>query len=86
MDVPGALGPLDGPGTFDIRTEVETEIIASLLAGVQWRLGEHWLLEFALRGDQHFADWEVTDRISGATGTIDDYLALGGHFGIGVRF
>lgn len=86
VDVPDASGPLEGPGTFDIRTEADTEIIASLLAGIEWRLGSRWFLEFALRADQHFADWKLTDRVSGRTGSIDDYLAYGGHLGLGFRF
>jgi hypothetical protein len=86
IDVPDARGPLDGPGTFDIRTEADSEVIASLLAGVQWRLGGRAFLEFGLRADQHFADWQLTDRVSGRTGAVDDYLAYGGHLGIGFRF
>ena len=86
VDVPDARGSLAGPGTFDIRTEVDSEIILSLLAGVQRRLGSRAFLEFAVRADQHFADWQLTDRNSGATGAIDDYLAYGAHFGIGFRF
>lgn len=86
IDVPDATGPLAGPGTFDIRTEADSEVIASLTAGVLRRFGDRWFLEFALRADQHFADWKLTDRVSGATGAVDDYLALGGHLGIGFRF
>jgi hypothetical protein len=86
VDVPDATGRLASGGAFDIRTEADTEIIASLLAGIQRRLGERWFLEFGLRADQHFADWQLTDRVSGATGAVDDYLALGGHLGIGFRF
>ena len=86
VDVPDASGPREGSGRFDIRTEVDTEMIASLLAGVLLRLGSRWFLELAVRADQHFADWQLTDRISGATGTVDDYLALGGQLGFGFRF
>lgn len=86
VDVPDASGPLAGPGTFDIQTAADTEIIASLLAGIQGRLGGRWFLEFGLRADQHFADWQLTDRVSGARGAVDDYLALGGHLGFGIRF
>ncbi len=86
IDVPDASGPLQGGGRFDIETEADTEIVAQLLAGVRRRLGQRWALEFALRADQHFADWAVTDRVSGRTATIDDYLALGGHLGFSFRF
>jgi hypothetical protein len=86
VDVPDAVGPLAGGGTFDIRTEVDSEVIVSLLAGVQRNLGQRWFFEFALRADQHFADWQIEDRVSGATGSIGDYLAYGGQLGIGFRF
>lgn len=86
IDVPDAAGPLEGGGTFDIQTDAGSEIIVSLLAGFQSRLGNRFFLEFALRADQHFADWQLTDRASGRTGSIDDYLAYGGYLGIGIRF
>lgn len=86
IDVPDAAGPLRGGGRFDIQTEADTEIVVQLLAGVRRRLGSRLAFEFALRADQHFADWQLTDRVSGRTATVDDYLALGGHFGFSVRF
>ena len=86
IDVPDATGPLEGGGTFDIQTEADAEVVVSLLAGLHRRLGERWFLEFALRADQHFADWQLTDRVSGNRGAVDDYLALGGHLGFGFRF
>lgn len=86
IDVPDASGPLAGGGRFDIETEADTEIVAHLLAGLRRRLGQRWALEFALRADQHFADWTLTDRVSGRTGTVDDYLTYGGHLGVSFRF
>jgi len=86
IDVPDATGPLEGGGTFDIQTDADSEVIVSLLAGLHRRLGERWMLEFAVRADQHFADWQLTDRVSGNRGAVDDYLALGGHLGFGFRF
>lgn len=86
LDVPDAAGPLEGAGTFDIQTDADSEIIVSLLAGFHRRLGSRFFLEFALRADQHFADWTLTDRVSGRTGSIDDYLAYGGYLGLGFRF
>jgi hypothetical protein len=86
IDVPDASGPLAGGGQFAIETEADTEIVVQLLAGVRRRLGQRWALEFALRADQHFADWQLNDRVSGRTGTIDDYLTVGGHLGLSFRF
>ena len=38
------------------------------------------------RLDQHFADWDITDRVSGATASIDDYLLKGVHLAFAYRF
>jgi hypothetical protein len=86
MDIPDAAGPLENGGRFDIQTEADTEIIAQLLGGVRRRFGQRWALEFALRNDQHFADWQLRDRVSGRTGAIDDYRAWGGHLGVTFGF
>lgn len=86
VDVPEVTGPSADGGTFDIRTTTDTELIASVAAGVQRRFGERWLIEFALRGDQHFADWQSSDRVSGATSATGDYLAWGGHLAFGFRW
>ena len=86
VDVPDVTGPRQGGGSFDISTEVDTEIIVSLIGGVRRKLGESWFAEFALRADQHFADWQSTDQISGATASINDYSAYGGYLGFGFRF
>lgn len=86
IDVPVATGPRSDGGTFEIRAEVSNELVASLGAGWRRDLGRRWLLEFALRADQHFADWKLSDSRSGATGSVSDYLALGGHLGVGFRF
>ena len=86
IDVPDAAGPRRNGGRFDIHTEVDSELVASVSAGVRRDLGRRLFAEFALRADQHFAKWELTDRVSGARATVEDYLALGGHLGVGFRF
>jgi opacity protein-like surface antigen len=86
VDVPNAAGPLDGGGTFDIKTSAKREFILSAGAGLQRSFGKSWFAELGVRADQHFADWKLTDRVSGRTGSIDDYLAIGVHVGLGYRF
>ena len=54
--------------------------------GLRWRQGQRYGLELSLRADQHFADWTVTDRVSGQTGTVDDYTAKGVALGAAWRF
>lgn len=85
-DVPVITGPTATGGTFEIHTEVDREVIVSLLGGVRQRFGGNWFAEFTLRADQHFAAWEPVDQVSGAETRHDDYFAYGGYLGIGYRF
>jgi hypothetical protein len=86
VDVPDVSGARSDGGQFVIHTEADTEIIASMLGGVRRTFGESWYGEFGLRADQHFADWQFEDQVSGTSGTVDDYLAIGGHIAVGFRF
>ena len=86
VDVPDVNGPTASGGQFDIHTDVGTEILLSGLAGVRRNFGESWYAEFRVHATQHFADWQVEDRVSGARGSIDDYLSLGGHLAVGIRW
>ena len=86
VDVDDVTGPLLGGGTYDITQEVGTEILVGASAGFRFRFAERWALEAALRLDQHLTDWTVTDRVSGRTTDLDDYLVKGGHFGLSYRF
>jgi hypothetical protein len=85
-DVPVVAGTSATGEPFEIHTEVDRELIASLLGGVRQRFGESWFVEFALRADQHFAAWEPVDQVSGAEARHDDYFAYGFHLGVGYRF
>ncbi|HEU4779437.1 MAG TPA: hypothetical protein VFS58_06095 [Steroidobacteraceae bacterium] len=86
VDVPDVAGARADGGQFDIHTEVSTEIIVTGFAGVRRTLGDRWYAEFRVHANQHFADWAMTDRVSGATGTIDDYLSFGGQLTAGFRW
>ena len=85
-EVDDVTGGLAGGGTFDITTDAGNEFLLSVAGGVRCAFGRHWGGEFALRVDQHFADWEVQDRVSGLETTIDSYTGLGAHAGVFVRF
>jgi hypothetical protein len=85
-DVDDVQGPLAAGGTFNIETDAGTEIIASLYAGVRRSLLTHLTVEFALRADHHFAEWDVHDLVSGREATLNDYTGLGAHLGLGLRF
>jgi hypothetical protein len=86
VDVEDQAGPLAGGGTFDVAIDAGTEWVVSASLGLRVRLGERFLFEPAVRLDQHFADWKLTDRVSGATASIDDYLLRGVHLAFAYRF
>jgi hypothetical protein len=85
-DVPDAAGPRADGGRFDIHTEVDTEILASVIGGARLHFREHWYGETAVRLEHHFADWQSVDRISGTRGAIDDYLTWGIQISIAYRW
>lgn len=86
VDVDDASGPTQAGGTFNITTDAGTETLLMLGAGYLYNFNDSWVLESSLSVVQHFADWEVRDTITGITGTVDDYTALGIHFGVNYRF
>jgi hypothetical protein len=85
-DMDDVTGPRVGGGTFTITTDAGSEILASAGGGLRRGLGPRWSFELGLQADRHFADWKLTDRVSGRTGTIDDYTTLGLHGGLAYRF
>ena len=54
--------------------------------GARRWFGDSWGIEAALHIDQHFADWKVTDRVSGATGAISDYTINSINLGLLKKF
>ena len=79
-------GPSTGGGTFDVATDAGSETLVFVGGGLRRRLGSRWSLEASVRANQHFADWKITDRVSGRSGSIDDYTTIGAQIGLGFRF
>lgn len=73
VDMKDLSGGLVGGGNYDIATDAGSEIQAMLGVGARRWFSDSWGLELAVHRDQHFADWKLTDRVSGATGAIGDY-------------
>ena len=67
-------------------TALHLALVAAGIGGVRLRLGPAWLLELALRADQHFTDWTLHDAVSGAQAEFGDYLVRGVSLGVGYRF
>lgn len=86
VDMKDVAGPLAGGGTYDIKTDTGSEFQAMVGVGARRWFGDSWGLELAIHRDQHFADWKLTDRVSAATGTINDYSINTINFGFLKKF
>ncbi|HYO12216.1 MAG TPA: hypothetical protein VE685_03360 [Thermoanaerobaculia bacterium] len=85
-DTDDITGPVSGGGTFDITTDAGSEILVSVGGGLRRGLGRRWSFEVGVQVDQHFTEWTVTDRVSGRTGTLDNYTTRGLLGGLTYRF
>lgn len=66
-------GPTQAGGTFNMRTDASDEPIVLGGFGIRFDYAKNGFLHGMFGVERHFADWTVTDTVSGATGTIDDY-------------
>ena len=82
LDIDDASGPVEGGGTFNIKSNASTETIVGFKTGIKHHVSETWNINYAIRLDYHMADWEVTDSVSNASGTIDDYITYGALIGV----
>ena len=82
IDLDNAEGDVVGGGSYDIATDVDTEII--LIAGVGWlqRLNKKWSARYELSAESHNGGWDLEDKTSGNTGKIDEYGVYGLRFGL----
>lgn len=86
IDIDNGEGDIEGGGRFDIKVDADTETIVLGGIGLMQRLGENWSARYELGVERHLADWKVTDEVSGATGSYDDYTVSGVRLGLNYRF
>ncbi len=86
IDVDDADGDVAGGGRFDIKIDADTEYVLIGSVGALQRLGEHWSARYEATLEQHFADWEIEDRVTGRTDSYDDYTVYGLRVGFNYRF
>lgn len=86
VDVPTVSGPVEGGGTFRIATDSGTDPFLLGGLGVRYELGEHWSSELAGQVQYRFADFTLTDGISGRSGDVGSYTAYGIYLAIAYEF
>ncbi len=86
IDMDDADGPVQGGGSFDIETDVDTELILLAGTGFIQAIGERWSARYELTYEYHAGGWDLRDRVSGNTGEIDDYDIYGLRLGLIRRF
>jgi hypothetical protein len=74
-------GPTGSGGSFDIVTNASDELQVLSSIGLKRPMGARWMLEGALHLEQHFSNYELQDRVSGATGKIGPHTPVGLSFG-----
>lgn len=85
-DVANVVGQRVGGGTFDIATTTDDELHVFGGGGLHREIGSRWLLETSLTLEHHATGYELTDRVSGARGTIGSHSVYGISIGINYQF
>ena len=86
VDVGTASGATASGGTFNISTDAGTEF--AVLAGIGYSASLTENLNFNASFDvqENFADWTLTDSVSGASGSVGNYLTYGLRIGFNYRW
>jgi len=81
-----AVGTTPDGQSFDIATTAEDETHFFVGGGLRRAFGQHWALEAAVTLQHHTTDYQLTDIVSGATGSIGSQTPYGLTLGIGYGF
>ena len=85
-DVANVAGQRADGGRFDIATTADDELHVFAGGGLHREIGRRWILETSLTFEHHDTSYELTDRVSGARGTIGSQSVYGVSVGAGYRF
>lgn len=79
-------GTTTAGGAWDIVTDAQDELHLLLSTGLRRTMGQRLVLEGAMHLEHHATDYELTDRVSGARGSIGSQTPYGFSFGLSYRF
>jgi len=86
IDVENATGTIQGGGTYDISTNVDTDIVLLVGVGIQTPLGNDWVFDSNLGFRQHFGNWSLQDVESSANTTINGFSSWILQIGITLKY
>lgn len=81
-----AVGTTPGGQSFEIATSADDETHFIVGGGLRRSFGQHWALEAALTLQHHTTDYQLTDLVSEATGSIGSQTPYGLTLGISYEF
>lgn len=86
VSIDDVTGPVRGGGTFNITTEPGNEFIVLAGLGYRYDFSKNIAIKLETDLNQHFANWKVKDKITGNTGSVDDYTSYGFRLGFSYQF
>lgn len=79
-------GPTADGGTFDMTFDAGTELHVMGTFGTSYYFTPTWSATAAARVEHHFMDIRLTDRVSGATASIDSQSPVGAFLAVNYAF
>lgn len=86
VSIDPASGDLISGGTYDITTNTSSELVTMAMLGMTWRFGQYIETDVSASVEHHSGKWEVTDKVSGITKTLDGYTPIGLRLGVNYYF
>ena len=86
IDMDNAEGDVVGGGTYDIETDIDTELIIIAGVGALQNLSKNWSARYEFTAESHQGGWDLTENVSGNTGKIDEYGIYGIRLGMTYLF
>jgi hypothetical protein len=83
---PNAVGTTPSGQSFDIVTTADDETHFFVGGGLRRTFGRHWALEADVTLEHHTTDYQLTDVVSGATGSIGSQTPYGVTLGVSYGF
>lgn len=86
IDVDPFVGVLDDGTDFDLRIDAGSETVLEGTVGLRYQFSPRWSAMASALLQHRFADWTVTERVSGSSAKVDDYTVSGAYFAVGYSF